>query len=624
VQNDCTELKNQNQYECREVKCDPVRGGCYVNYKDKYCQDKYGDMCVQYSCARTDSEVTMGSSGCRIYENKTAIRQSELVAAKKDACFEATCNPGTGDVSDKDLCPSRLSNKNCYSSVCTKVNNAYQCKQSDKNRPPETVCTEYKCAASGWVAHAKKDRTSCTNYFLNDKGMTEKDLLCKNVFCSDSVSGGCTFDDIPGCSTNCSNEMNILCVEEYYNKSSLEECYLGSCDLFQDESSEWNEACVPNVEPVNCLNNQELLVLANNSNSVNKCCSVACLKTGGCGVVCVDRPFNDNVCMEYVCTYVPKGENKGIWEWQYVPSDENKTCSDTPCYTRACDAEKGCQRVQDICSPQSTDCDEYSCDDSSGTDECVSKSLLIVTKCAREVCKNNTKVLEIDLDQCEEAVTDKCLVAECIYSEENQSSWCNYTPRPEPSNDPCVIYTCNPENGTFSTTPKCTDGLYCTEDICTVFGECKYKQVACEDELNMEGYPCFEARCREVTANATYKCVRKLIRNAYIDVCGNCIIEQIDSDEETNESSSGQEPDLLECTNAPPRPLLTQGLAAASIALIIIFAVVIGAGIAASGVMGTKTLISRARAADNQSAHSNPLFEGNETEMSNPAFIGKD
>jgi len=39
-------------------------------------------------------------------------------------------------------------------------------------------------------------------------------------------------------------------------------------------------------------------------------------------------------------------------------------------------------------------------------------------------------------------------------------------------------------------------------------------------------------------------------------------------------------------------------------------------------VLGTKTLIERAKGADNQSAHSNPLFEENETELSNPTYAG--
>jgi len=119
--------------------------------------------------------------------------------------------------------------------------------------------------------------------------------------------------------------------------------------------------------------------------------------------------------------------------------------------------------------------------------------------------------------------------------------------------------------------------------------------------------------------------MRKLIKDAYVDVCGNCIKEEVNdvAESEMSSSLSHSSIDLLECTHAPPKPILTEGLAAASIALIILFAILIGAGIAASGVIGTKTLIERAKGANNQSAHTNPLFEGNEAEMTNPAFVGE-
>jgi len=118
--------------------------------------------------------------------------------------------------------------------------------------------------------------------------------------------------------------------------------------------------------------------------------------------------------------------------------------------------------------------------------------------------------------------------------------------------------------------------------------------------------------------------MRKLIKDAYVDICGNCIKQEVTDIAESEMSSSYTQSsvDLLECTHAPPKPILTEGLAAASIALIILFAVIIGAGIAASSVIGTKTLIERAKGANNQSAHTNPLFEGNEAEMTNPAYVG--
>jgi len=107
-----------------------------------------------------------------------------------------------------------------------------------------------------------------------------------------------------------------------------------------------------------------------------------------------------------------------------------------------------------------------------------------------------------------------------------------------------------------------------------------------------------------------------LKNGVFIDVCGNCISNG-------DMASSASENAFIECTDAPDQPLNKEGLAAASIALIVLGAVIIGAAVATSGVIGTKSLLDRARAARNQTAQNNPLFEGNETEMTNPTFAGE-
>jgi len=105
------------------------------------------------------------------------------------------------------------------------------------------------------------------------------------------------------------------------------------------------------------------------------------------------------------------------------------------------------------------------------------------------------------------------------------------------------------------------------------------------------------------------------VEGASIDVCGKCILE--------SDLTSNLEDAIGDCVDAPEQEIMKEGLAAATIAMIILAAIIIGAAIATSGVMGTKALLDRARAANNQSAHSNPLFEENEAEMTNPAFVGE-
>jgi len=238
----------------------------------------------------------------------------------------------------------------------------------------------------------------------------------------------------------------------------------------------------------------------------------------------------------------------------------------------------------------------------------------------REECVNNSGVYEKvwveNLALCSENITDnKCLIPQCTFVAETQTSYCWYKEK-ECGNDcdPCQNNTCIASTGEFNKTFKCSDGKYCTEDICTINGECWYQDIRCSEYVAMEGYPCFEPRCLEGEGN--FSCKRKLIPGAYIDVCGNCI--KGDSDDSSSESSV----DVLSCTNAPPKPVLTEGLAAATIALIVIAAILAGALLTMSGVFTTKALIDRSKAADNQSAHNNPLFEGNETEMTNPTYDG--
>jgi len=244
------------------------------------------------------------------------------------------------------------------------------------------------------------------------------------------------------------------------------------------------------------------------------------------------------------------------------------------------------------------------------------------TECTKEVCQNGKKVLTIKDLNISCPPPDLCYLPLCYGGK------CDWVKKDPAGDDPCKVYTCDPATGKFSESPKFDDGLFCTTNICDVFGECSFEPIVCESQISMEGYPCFEARCKEEADN--YKCVRKMRSNAYVDVCGNCIEEKESSVVATSsshsavsgsstgsdsfesmvvivKSSSEAVVDIVECTGAPPRPLLTEGLAAASIALIVIAAVVIGAGIAASGIIGTKILIDRAKQADNQSAHTNPL-----------------
>jgi hypothetical protein len=373
------------------------------------------------------------------------------------------------------------------------------------------------------------------------------------------------------------------------------------------------------------------------------CMRAACGDDGSCTYEEIPYPDEhaqkpDNACKEWICSY---DEVNKKWGWTYNDTAVAKSCVTDDCTKRECDPADGCQET-DQCMVHTNDCFKLTCEKKGGKNVCVNTSLLSKTHCMVEICVDGKIDYQQELHNC---TPTKCQNVECVFTDESKSkSQCVYTLKDAPDNDLCKQWKCDDKTGDWSHTPTCDDGRYCTVDRCWK-GKCRYPEVSCDLELNMTGYPCFQPRCRE--AKGRYKCVRKLIPNAYIDICGRCIksdegsssssevpesessfgsesmfVSEISGDVDRNVTvASESDVDVNECTGAPPKPVLTEGLAAAAIALIILAAVIVGAGIAASGVIGTKTLIERAKGAGNQSAHSNPLFEDNEAEMTNPAFV---
>jgi len=307
----------------------------------------------------------------------------------------------------------------------------------------------------------------------------------------------------------------------------------------------------------------------------------------------------------------------GSWDWVMRPTDINLTCKNDACYTRECVPDRGCV-AHDNCSKWTDECYSYSCvlSDSGKPLMCNETDLtkeFLHLECMDEQCVDGKKVTSYPM--C--VNDDKCQKGSCV------KGYCKFDPVDPPGNDLCQIYTCNSSTGAWTVEPACNDGLYCTEDECWNYGsfyECHFNPIDCAMSLSMEGYDCFRPVCKEQAANETYRCVRKLVPNAYIDICGNCIKDN--PDQLYSSESEASENVVVICTGAPPKPLMVEALAAGTIGLIIIAAVILGAGLTTSSIMATKTLISRVREASNQSAQNNPLFEGIETELQNPTYAG--
>jgi len=602
----------------------------YLN--DTYCQEKYhNDACRKYVCTPLGEDPFDKTDGCKqVYDTVYQLEQTMATDGRSE-CFKGKCV--NGNAVPDDQCKG--DNPNCYTYSCDGKNGVYKCQRHDYMNPT-TKCKTYACPNNKWELVENKTDDQCET-LLKEAGKLGG---CDRGKCDDSE--GCIAVRISGCNDKCNKSFTETCIQNGLLKSDTEHCYNTVCTIIDDQSVGKTTECQDNKTSdgrsvVNCYEDTaliELLRIENNKPDSEKadptkCFSISCANDGGESFCAIDKFYKsrptdieDTRCMAYKC--VESETKPGEWLWKYVATEENKTCVDNACGLQTCDPVKGCIVTKDICVANSTDCIAYTCstDATTGALVCLNQSLLETTTCTEEVCENGKKVLkDIAKDKC--ALPDLCHYATCIYYDENKTSKCEIHEPRAPGNDPCIIYECNPSTGVWKHTEKCDDGLFCTNDRCSVKGECRNNPLRCSEEINMTGFPCFEARCKE--GENDHKCVRKLIPGAYIDICGNCIKKDVTtvavSDSSSVSISSESEDELVSCTGAPPRPILTEGLAAAAIALIIIAAVVGGAGITASGVITTKQLIARAKGASNQSAHSNPLFEDNEAEMTNPAFV---
>jgi hypothetical protein len=350
-----------------------------------------------------------------------------------------------------------------------------------------------------------------------------------------------------------------------------------------------------------------------NSKDPNVCYTVECVY-GECKLKPQDKPNGegkgDTACWTNVCV---RDDALGfVWERQ--PSDVNKTCNPDACFDWQCDDIEGCVPT-DICGVRSNECKTFSCvTHENGTKECVSTgNPLRDTECLYEECPKDKKIIHIK-NLTEVCPNDnKCLVPQCT-----DDGQCKFEDAKPPagmfSDDQLECVVCDPKTGIFSF--SCDDGLFCTEDHCGVGGSCRHSEVRCYDLLNMstknpKDY-CFLPVCEEKSDQ--FQCKRKKKQGTFIDLCGRCV------NEEGEPFGSGSE-DEEEC-NIPDEDItLKEPLAAATVAMIVIGAILIGAAVAMSSILGTKALLERAKQANNQSAHSNPLFEDNGKEMANPTFM---
>jgi len=538
----------------------------------------------------------------------------------------------------EDLIPQNQ--KKCFKATCEykQDKGKYDCGMVPIDKPKDNYCfSDYHCVNNKWEATDVRDcREQTITEYMNSNGVSHDEAeqevaVCKSFIC-DLSSKKCQSTDVEPCDPCPSLKENECTQAGKAFDRKVDECRVGSC--YGPIDGEYR--CSTIVD--NCLTDAKLALTVQSLNEDNQCYTPVC-KDDGCTYEEVPKPASsDNKCKTLSCK--PKGD--GSWSWEPV----DVTCPPTgsSCLEVHCEPSSGCVTT-DICRKDSTDCTEVKCD--AKQNRCVSVDKpRRQTFCQEEECQPDEKGVPrlVMVDKKISSVSDECrILEESVEGNKCASVVCReaehdcvtvvlddeyYRKQHENDHsvvlDPCVLYNCNPDTGAFPVeTPKCKDFDGCTVDNCNVFGKCNFNtRVNCYEEIDMTAYTCFIAVCNNMTEDGVEKhqCRRKLQDNAYIDICGNCIAA--DPEGGSTSGSGGGDTAVLDCADAPAKPLLQEGLAAASIALIILAAVVIGAGIAASGIAGTKTLMNRAKGANNQSAHSNPLFEDNDAEMSNPAYVG--
>lgn len=557
---------SENLKKCQSVQCSKIGGCSAVMNNHRMCDT--GNKCETWECTGDDDS---DENGC-----KKVAEKSCADATKGWPCLTATCNPLTGACDVTDEC-KQYENK-CFTAECT----AGGCVFKNTTAPETNKCTaSLTCNnQTGW-RQVMKTAETCKEEFVAQGNPT----ACR-VFSCDPAEG-CQMKARDNCDQEvCTEEAEAECQAQV--KHTVTTCQTAHCAPKRN-----GEFYVPS-----CV--IEDMVCERQGPCENAYCDV---EAGKCMSVPIEDPFKDqladNQCYESVC-------NAESNQWEVRENALAQACQTDGCATRTCVNETGC-RVESTC--RSSNCTTRTCVDH----ECVEEPVVCPaeTRCQYSLCTEEAGGCRLHDKDPEVACADgdMCTVKVC----NTRTNECENYAKPAPGTDKCVVYECDNKTGTWTERPKCDDGLYCTEDRCSYDGVCSFPPLECLD-LSMEGFVCFQRSCSE-----RRHCYRRLYQNAYVDICGNCIrTDDGTGSEEINTESADET-----CLDGMGTETVPAALTAAAVAAIVIVAVVVGIALTVSGIFGTKELVRRAQGANNQSAHSNPLFEDNEQELTNPAFVGE-
>jgi len=589
--------KNYINRQCATVSCNLADGSCPVKFDDDFCKQKHRKNCEVWQCDHEPNGANTNyhdEYGCIMVENVTAECEKQ-----KSPCLNVNCDIEKLACVKEDKCKEY--NNKCHTFTCDVSKG--KCVDKETDRPAnlkDDKCTKYNCFNdSGWM----KNETA--SWDANKCRLAASDRTCKIFSCEKTI--GCVNKTDSACHEACEKKE-----EECWNdaSSTLAKCQLAKC-VGETEKTVHCEYNTSNCKTSEAANKAKEMNAKNDGGCYSYKCSY-----GTCEFYEVLPRHVSTACVTWTCV---GSVNEG-WHWKDAQTKEATNCKSDICFERTCDDAQGCIPVKDICEAKSDMCTQFTCNNNKTCDK---KNLLVKYECMEEKCAaDGTKFA----DWHDEVCSNKHDCTYCSHDRSVPETYGRCVSYPLPNDaDNCTIYTCNTTSvdcthgECWIESPKCDDGFFCTEDKCSVDGECWTVNIDCYQEINMTDYACFRAACKEdSSAEKGYRCVRKLKAGAYMDICGRCITIT----DESSESSSSTNEEVA-CVDAPVEPLIKEGIAAATIGMIVLLVVLVGGVLGATSVIGTKVLLERARAANNQSAHSNPLFEENAAEMSNPTYAGE-
>ena len=588
--------------------------GCTVTHNTcpntNKCIKKTPNNNTEGCCETKSVDCVKSASKCKIYgcNPETGCTEKDVVCVPSSPCFVSTCDPAIGCV-ETSACDT---SDKCKNMSCSVVNGEKKCEYKDKCISID-LCQLPVCDADTGACSLEPvnctPKNSCFKSTCHEGNCIEDLNVTKMIECS-SMAGDSCVEGYCNESTGVCDTKKIENIEDCENcglnktldcTGRTDECYAYRCEAGEEDGSEYPTKCV---------------VSKNLCKSDDPCVTKTCV-AGKC-VIGTPCSTPSTTCESNKCV-LDLSKSQG-YDCKYSTTVDE----DDACWTYKCDNATGTP-VRETKCPVSK-CGVFkSCTIVEGKADCVYTPTHNCTsnKCVEASCNEETgKCDYVDLSvDCKG--DDPCMIYMC-----NNESGCYSEPVVCDDDDPCTDDACVPLNATDSSytsedvmkgyvcvyTPKCPKRSFCEVSYCNSEGKCTYSDYAC-DGPNETGPidSCHTLQCSDITNS----CESVILPSAFLDVCGSCV-KEYGKDPTLNETSAA-----TLCIAGMKMPDFAAAIGGAAVAGIVIAAIIVAAILGVSSALGTKELIKRAKKNADVGTNSNPLYEGNDNEASNPAFTGE-